>query len=49
MDNFSSIFIIDYNIIEQGEVLLFLNLYTNKDLEREDVYKNILLQTREIY
>lgn len=48
-DEFCDVFVLDYRIVDKAETLLFLNLYADKDINKESIYDLILLQLKEIY
>ena len=46
---FKSVFIVDHRVVEQDSALVFLNLYTDKLVDKDDVYETVLQEVKQIY
>ena len=46
---FKSVFIVDHRVLEQESELVFLNLYTDKTVDKDDIYETLLQEVETIY
>jgi hypothetical protein len=46
---FKSVFVVDHRVLEQDSELVFLNLYTDSYIDKDDVYETILQEVEQIY
>jgi len=43
------VFLLDYKFLEQEKIILFLNLYSSKDIDKDDIYYTLLSDLRSAF
>jgi hypothetical protein len=48
-ETFGYVFVVDHRILEEDDSLVFLNLYTDKKVDQDDVYETLFQEVSDIY